>query len=147
MFDAATEPTPDDHATVLSTLARADRRLLTETAELVLPDLGAVEVLKSRTGLVMLPLRDTVKGTDFHLGEVLVAEAHIRCGGFDGYGMVLGRDLERAMAMAVLDAAWQRGIRRETVASLASAERARLEAEDNERLRRIEATRVEMETF
>lgn len=147
MFDAASPPSDDAHAGVLSTLARADRNRLTEAAEAILPDIGGIEVVKSRTGLVMLPLRDTVKGTDFHLGEVLVAEAHIRCGGVDGYGMVLGRDLERAMAMAVLDAAWQRGIRRDRVAALVATERARLDGEDHERLRRIEATRVDMETF
>lgn len=94
-----------DHGAFLSALARADDAALKAAAERLLPDLGTIEVLTSRTGLVVLPLRDTVKGTDFFLGEVLVAEAHIRAGAVEGYGLRRGRDLEAAMAMAVLDAA------------------------------------------
>lgn len=129
----------------LSILARSNPDRLKAMAEAVLPQLGAVEVLKSRTGLVMLPFRDTVKGTDFFLGEVLVAEAHIRAAGVEGYGMVTGRDLERAMAMAVLDAARALGLT--DVAAFAASEAALQAEEDAATLRRVEATRVEMETF
>lgn len=142
MFDKGLSDDPD---TLLSVLARADAGRIKAMAEQVLPAIGAVQVLTSRTGLVMLPLRDTVQGTDFFLGEVLVAEAHIRAAGVDGYGMVTGRDLERAMAMAVLDAARAQG--RAEVLEFAAGE-ARLQAqEDHARLTRIEATRVQMETF
>ena len=137
----------DDHAALLGTLARAEPSALKALAEEVLPELGAVEVVRSRTGLVMLPMRDTVRGTDFHLGEVLVAEAHVRAGGAEGYGMVIGRDLERAMAVALLDAAVAAGIRAGEVRRFAGAEADRLVAEEEAVLRRVEATRVEMETF
>lgn len=129
----------------LSTLARAAPERLKPFAETILPRLGDIEVLASRTGLVMLPFRDTVQGTDFFLGEVLVAEAHIRASGAEGYGMVAGRDLERAMAMAVLDAGRVIGL--SEVLAFAAREAAVHQAEDDALLRRIEATRVEMETF
>lgn len=142
MFDRSLTEDPD---TLLTVLARADAGRIKAKAEQVLPALGPVAVLVSRTGLVMLPIRDTVQGTDFFLGEVLVAEAHIRAGGADGYGMVTGRDLERAMAMAVLDAARAQG--HAGVLDFV-ADEARVQAqEDHLRLTRIEATRVEMETF
>jgi alpha-D-ribose 1-methylphosphonate 5-triphosphate synthase subunit PhnG len=98
---------------------------------------------------VMLPMRDTVAGTDFHLGEVLVAEAHIRINHteINGYGMVTGRDLERAMAMAVIDAAAMAGTDKERLARFVSAEAMRIKAVDEQRLRAVEATRVEMQTF
>jgi alpha-D-ribose 1-methylphosphonate 5-triphosphate synthase subunit PhnG len=134
-----------DPGALLSTLARAEPAAMKALAEAILPRLGAVEVLASRTGLVMLPMRDTVQGTDFFLGEVLVAEAHIRAGAVEGYGMVTGRDLERAMAMAVLDAGRAQGVAE--VAAFAAREAARHMAEDAALLRRVEATRVEMETF
>lgn len=87
MFDQGDDPAQSfDHARLLDTLARADADRLVAFAEAVLPGLGPVEVVQSRTGLVMLPLRDTVQGTDFHLGEVLVAEAHIRAAGTEGDG-------------------------------------------------------------
>ena len=111
----------------------------------MLPQLGTVEVVQSRTGLVMLPFRDTVQATDFFLGEVLVAEAHIRANGVEGYGMVTGRDLERAMAMAVLDAG--RALCLAEVTAFAAREAAVQAEEDADLLRRVEATRVDMETF
>lgn len=136
-----------DHARFLETLARAEPARLKPFAETLLPHLGDVEVVQSRTGLVMLPMRDTVQGTDFHLGEVLVAEAHLRAAGAEGYGMVVGRDLERAMAMALIDAALAAGIAREAITAFVAAEaRATAEA-DIARMRAVEATRVEMETF
>lgn len=145
MFDRGAGAAPEDHAAFLSALARAEDAGLKAAAEAVLPELGPVEVIASRTGLVMLPMRDTVQGTDFFLGEVLVAEAHIRARGAEGYGMVTGRDLERAMAMAVLDAAHALGL--PAAAGFARAEAERQAAADRETLRRIEATRVDMETF
>lgn len=135
----------ENHGALLTILARADAARIKALAEVVLPALGTIEVVTSRTGLVMLPLRDTVQGTDFFLGEVLVAEAHIRAGGVEGYGMVTGRDLERAMAMAVLDAARAQG--NTAVLDFVAQEASVQQAEDEARLRQIEATRVEMETF
>jgi alpha-D-ribose 1-methylphosphonate 5-triphosphate synthase subunit PhnG len=147
MFDKTDDGAPMfDHARLLAVLARADVARLTTLAEVLLPRLGRVEVVQSRTGLVMLPMRDTVQGTDFHLGEVLVAEAHLRAAGAEGYGMVVGRDLERAMAMAVVDAAASLGQTPEILAFLHHEARA-VEAADSARLRDVEATRVDMETF
>ncbi|PLL12508.1 phosphonate C-P lyase system protein PhnG [Tabrizicola sp. TH137] len=134
-----------DPGAFLSALARSCPKRLKAMAEAMLPRLGAVEVVQSRTGLVMLPFRDTVRGKDFFLGEVLVAEAHIRASGIEGYGMVTGRDLERAMAMAVLDAGRALGL--SEVVAFAAREAAVQAEEDTALLRRVEATRVEMETF
>lgn len=140
---------PSSHAQWLETLARADDDALKSMAEGLLPLLGEIEVVQSRTGLVMLPLRDTVSGTDFHLGEVLVAEAHIRLQGttVEGYGMVIGRDLQRAMAMAVIDAAAMEGTKKSRIARFVEAQADRIQAADDGRLCAVEATRVEMETF
>lgn len=147
MFDQGDDPAqPFDHARLLDVLARADSDRLAALAEGVLASLGPVEVVQSRTGLVMLPMRDTVQGTDFHLGEVLMAEAHIRAAGTEGYGMIVGRDLTRAMAMAVVDAAASLGQTPEIRAFL-HREAAEQAATDTARLREVEATRVDMETF
>jgi len=145
-FDQGDDGPEPDHAHLLTVLAGADPARLAALAEALLPQLGPVEVVQSRAGLVMLPLRDTVRGTDFHLGEVLVAEAHLRAAGVEGYGMVLGRDLQRAMAMAVVDAAACLAPMPEIKAFLHHEAR-RIDAADTARLRDVEATRVDMETF
>jgi alpha-D-ribose 1-methylphosphonate 5-triphosphate synthase subunit PhnG len=137
------------HRQALEILAASDADAIKAFAENVLTDLGDVTVLSNRTGLAMLPYQDTVKGTAFHLGEVLVAEAHIRlpANGAEGYGAVTGRDLEQAMAMAVIDAAIFTGHRSGPVLEFLKAEDLRQRDADDQRLRKVEATRVQMETF
>ncbi|WP_299046891.1 phosphonate C-P lyase system protein PhnG [uncultured Tateyamaria sp.] len=131
----------------LGTLARADKARLKAFAKTLISDLGAFEVLQSRTGLVMLPMRDTAGGVAFHLGEVLVSEAHVRKGRVDGYGMRRGHDLEAAMAMALVDLALASDVRAAECAAFCAAEAKALAQADEDVLRRVEATRVNMETF
>ena len=138
---------PAHHARTLSVLTRARPGPLKALAETLLDDLGPVEVLTNRTGLVMLPMTDPVQGTDFHLGEVLVAEAHIRTGAAEGYGMVTGRDLEQALAIAVVDAALMQGLHAGVIATFVEAEAAQQAGQDRKSLCDIAATRVDMETF
>lgn len=137
------------HAAALGTLAAMAPAALKAEAEAILPRLGPVQVLASRTGLVMLPMRDTVQNTDFLLGDVLVAEAHLRLTLHDveGYGMVTGRDLEQAMAMALIDAALAAGVETARLTAFLTEAAATIAQAETEVLRRIEATRVEMETF
>ena len=131
----------------LSTLARADAVRLKAFSETLIADMGDIEVLHSRSGLVMLPMRDTAGGVAFHLGEVLVSEAHIRMGDAQGYGMRRGHDLEASMAMALVDLAMAAGVRVSDCEAFCDAEAQRLAAQDAAVLRRVEATRVNMETF
>ena len=131
----------------LCTLARANADRLKALAETLIADLGEIEVIYSRTGLVMLPMRDTAQGTVFHLGEVLVSEAHIRLGEAEGYGMCQGHDLEASMAMALVDLAMAMGVQSEACKSFIDKEARAQMAADTETLRRVEATRVDMETF
>ena len=139
-----------DQVSLLETLTHAHADAVKALADDLLPALqerGALEVIESRTGLVMLPYRDTVQGTLFHLGEVLVAEARVRLGALEGYGAVVGRDLEHAMAVAVVDAAWQSGVQLERIADFVARAGAEAQAEHEALYRKVEATRVQMETF
>lgn len=131
----------------LSTLSRSDPARLKAFAETLIDPLGAIEVLHSRTGLVMLPMRDTAQGTVFHLGEVLVSEAHIKGARAEGYGMCCGHDLEASMAMALVDLALQQDILTEECTAFIAHEAQALADQDHDTLCRTEATRVDMETF
>ncbi len=138
-----------DHRRTLEILASGRPEAIKACAEQVLDHLGDVSVLVNRTGLAMLPYQDTVKGTVFHLGEVLVAEAHIevKSRGVEGYGAVVGRDLEHAMAMAVIDASIAAGHEIARISALLDVEQKHQEEIDRDRLRKVESTRVQMETF
>lgn len=141
--------TDDVDGARLSILVRADPGRLKALAEALIDELGEIEVLENRTALVMVPCRDTAEGSVFHLGEVLVAEARVRIGPGDheGYAVCVGRDLERALAVALLDAALFAGIATEQILAFVEVQGASLEAEDRRVLREVEATRVAMETF
>lgn len=131
----------------LSVLARADASKLKNFAETLIPDLGEIEVLQSQSGLVMLPMRDTAKGVAFHLGEVLMSEAHVRKGDVQGYGMRRGHDLEASMAMALVDLAMATDVRTSDCKAFCEAQAKEHQRADEGVLRRVEATRVNMETF
>ena len=132
----------------LTILTHAPAEGVKTLAEAVLPSLGDIQVLQNRTGLVMMPYTDSAQGTMFHLGEVLVAEARIALpDGTEGYGMVIGRDLVFAMGVAVLDAALTAGIMTDEIDAFLTEQKALLDDADTDLLRKVEATRVEMETF
>ena len=135
------------HEALLSTLARADAGRLKALAEILLVEMPDIEVRENRTGLVMLPMRDTAQGTHFHLGEVLMSEARIAVGGHEGYGMRRGRDLEAAMAMAIVDLAIALGHALDGCMAFLNAEAEAQAQADHDTLTRVEATRVDMETF
>lgn len=132
----------------LSILTQSPPEQVKSLAEDLLPELGDVHVLQSRTGLVMLPYVESAQGAVFHLGEVLVAEAHIQLpDGTQGYGMITGRDVTFAMAVAVLDAALTAGVMTEAINTFLHVQQQAQAAADDALLRQVEATRVEMETF
>ncbi len=135
------------HDEILGLLARADAGRIKVFADRLIAMLPEIEVVENRTGLVMLPMRDTAQGTHFHLGEVLMSEAHIAAGGQIGYGMRRGRDLEAAMAMAVVDLAVALGCEPDACADFLDCEASVQMQADHDALCRVEATRVDMETF
>jgi alpha-D-ribose 1-methylphosphonate 5-triphosphate synthase subunit PhnG len=132
----------------LTLLTHAPAEAVKALAEAVLPALGAPRVLINRTGLVMLPCTDSAEGTVFHLGEVLVSEAHVEIdGGTPGYALCTGRDRVQALAIALLDAALTAGIESAQIAAFLDAQAHAQAAADDALLRQVEATRVEMQTF
>jgi alpha-D-ribose 1-methylphosphonate 5-triphosphate synthase subunit PhnG len=136
----------------LSTLAQSPADLVKQTAENLLETLeqhDSVEVLKNRTGIVMLPYTDTAHGAQFHVGEVLIAEAHVRLSrsGVEGYGAVTGRDTAHALAVAIIDAARRADIDTAWIDAFVTAQQRTLDAADIQLRQTVERTRVDMETF
>lgn len=139
---------PDDDGAVLGILTRTDPPRIKAFAEDLIEHLADIEVLSNRTALVMLPYHDTAGGAVFHLGEVLVAEAHVRIsGGTEGYAVCVGRDLEQVLAVALIDAARAADIARPAIDAFIREQQADQAAQDDALLRDVEATRVAMETF
>jgi alpha-D-ribose 1-methylphosphonate 5-triphosphate synthase subunit PhnG len=129
------------------TLAPADE--VKGFTESLLDNLGQINVLQNRTGLVMLPYRDTAQSSAFYLGEVLVTEAHVRLENHntEGYGVCTGRDVEQALAVALLDAALQGNIETSRIELFISEQQQKQQTADDLLLKQVESTRVVMETF
>lgn len=132
----------------LTLLTHAPADSVRAFAETLIPQLGDIQVIKNRTGLIMLPYTDSAGGATFHLGEVLVSEAQVQIGGgAQGYGLVTGRDLALAVGIALIDAAVQAGIEADSITAFLIDQQTAQRAADDHLLQQVEATRVEMETF
>ncbi len=133
----------------LTALSATESQELKSFTEGLLAELGDINVLTNRTGLVMLPYRDTAQGELFHLGEVLISEAHVKLEQFnaEGYAACLGRDLEQALAIAILDASLSAQIQLEQIEPFIAKQILKQSEADEKLLKQVEATRVEMETF
>lgn len=132
----------------LTILTHASDDSVKNFVEDVIPELGGIEVLINRTGLVMLPYTDTSTGTRFHLGEALVSEAYVRIGNdTEGYAVCVGRNLQHALAVALLDAALSANIMFEKIKSFIAEQETAQHIADEQLLKQVEATRIEMETF
>jgi len=140
-------PEAIDQSHYLSILSRAPAEAVKCFADQLIPDLGVIEVLHNRTGLIMASMTDSAQGTPFYLGEVLVAEAHVRLDATEGYAACLGRDLQQALAIAVLDAAIVSGRARAKIDQFIQLQATTLEAADQVLLEQVAQTRVELETF
>jgi alpha-D-ribose 1-methylphosphonate 5-triphosphate synthase subunit PhnG len=134
------------YLSILTLTPASDVKQFTEA---MLDTLGQISVFQNRTGLVMLPYRDTAQGSAFYLGEVLVAEAHIKLENYniEGYAVCTGRDLEQALAVALLDAALQADIEKTRIETFIDEQQQRQQANDEMLLKQVESTRVVMETF
>ncbi len=140
-------PSMNNRCDVLSALACALATDVKQFAETLISELEPIQVLENRTGLVMLPMKEPVKGTTFYLGEVLITEARVQAHGVEGYAACLGRDHEQALALALIDAANAAGVAQNEIEQFYRAQVNRLENADQELLKQVAATRVEMETF
>ncbi len=138
---------PLEQSHYLSVLCRAEPAAVKALAEALIPELEPISVLQNRTGLAMLPMEETVQGETFYLGEVLVAEAYVQAGGVEGYAACLGRDLEQALAVALIDAAYSANIARPDIAAFVSAQATVQGEADTALMQEVERTRVDLETF
>ena len=138
-----------EQSKLLSTLSAAPAQAVTTFADNLMGKLPEVSVLENRTGLVMVPYTDTRKGNTFHMGEALVAEARVKMDGSDkeGYGACMGRDTKHALAIAILDAANQSELEQDAIDQFVKQQSAVQQAEEEELLKKVESTRVEMETY
>lgn len=115
--------------------------------ENLIPRLGKIKILSARTGLALLPILESSKGAQFYFGEILTAEARVLLNGYEGYAACPGRDLEQALALAVIDAALTAENTQSEIQAFVHLQKNRLDEADQLLFCQVEATRVEMDAF
>ncbi|PDW04955.1 phosphonate C-P lyase system protein PhnG [Candidatus Viridilinea mediisalina] len=112
------------------------------------PAEALVFITEPRTALVQLRMAEGVAESQFNAGEILVSEALLELAGHFGFGMVIGRDLQHATALAILDAALRMpGDPHADLRPHIDALSAALAAAQERRFAAAAATRVVFDTF
>lgn len=111
--------------------------------------LGEVGIITPPTvGMVMIRALDSAQGEIFNFGEALVTEARVRVGDHEGWGLVMGASPDRALGVAIVDAALEAGhASRAAVEMRLAALHAELDAEESAARSKLAATRVQFDNF
>jgi alpha-D-ribose 1-methylphosphonate 5-triphosphate synthase subunit PhnG len=111
--------------------------------------LGEVQIITPPTvGTVMVRAADSAGGEVFNLGEVVVSQARVSLAGHDGWAMVVGHEPERALALAIVDAALEAGHRASLALGRAIAESvAAADKLAQRELDEVASTRVKFDVF
>lgn len=117
----------------------------------------ALEILKRyevkmidepNNGLVMVKARETAKRSLFYFGEVLVTECKVLINGHLGIGVIKGHDPDKAYNLAVIDAAYNAGLKEtERWTEILLAEEVAVNSKQREIDNKILRTKVNFETM
>ncbi|MEL7529014.1 MAG: phosphonate C-P lyase system protein PhnG [Pseudomonadota bacterium] len=133
---------------IIATLAAATPEAVAEKYQTIdAPDYELVR--QPETGLVMVRGRMGGTGSPFNLGEVTVTRCDVRLAtGETGSAYSLGRNKEKALQSAVIDAMWQRGEAKDQIEASIIAPLAAMQAGMRETVREeTEATKVNFFTM
>ena len=86
-------------------LAFADPAKLGALAEKAASGKDILLLKKPEKTMILLQIREPVRGSRFYLGEALAAHCVVEIGGVRGASVQLGDDMGKALSAAVLDAA------------------------------------------
>lgn len=112
-------------------MAKADPAVLAELASPIKNQHAVVVVKPPNKTLTMITMREPVKSSLFYIGEVIVTEAVVELDGTKGLAVTMGDDFDKALNMAIIDAACNKGVFSDE-SVLVNLERAQAELEGKE---------------
>ena len=99
-----------DKRRLTKVLARADKSEVAALSADIQKIYHPVIVKGPGKTLTMIKLREPVKKGVFYIGEVIVCEATVEINGVQGVSVLMGDDEEKALDMAIIDAAVNCGV-------------------------------------
>ncbi len=112
-------------------LSKADTGDVSAMAEKIKKRFSIVIIKEPNKTLAMIKMREPVKESLFYIGEVLVCEAIVELDGIKGIAVTMGDDLKKTLDMAIIDAAYNKGVF-EDEAKLLNIEMKQIELEQKE---------------
>ena len=91
-------------------LAKTDRAVIAALSARVIAAHPIVVIKEPAKTLAMIKMRDPVKQGMFYIGEVIVCEAVVELDGVKGMAVNMGDDTDKALNMAIIDAAINKGV-------------------------------------
>ena len=91
-------------------LSKADRQDVIHLGEDLQQQYSLTIVKKPEKSLVMIKIREPVKNSLFYLGETIITEAVVQLEDTVGTAVTMGDDFEKALHMAIIDAAENKGV-------------------------------------
>jgi alpha-D-ribose 1-methylphosphonate 5-triphosphate synthase subunit PhnG len=129
-------------------LCTADPGELAALAEQILNRGEDVTVVTGpRPATMLVQLTESVREQPFYPGEVVISEATVTLNGCRGDGVILGLDLERALAAALCDAAAEAGVLADEVHALVARTETARSAAREAAAAVAEETRVNVEVI
>lgn len=96
---------PLDYQKISYIVAEGELEVLVTLAEELLQAAEIKVIQEPAASLVMMRALESVQGYPFNLGEVLITECVVEVNGVPGRGFALGDEPERALCLALFDAA------------------------------------------
>lgn len=112
-------------------MTKAAGEIIARLAENIKGQHHIVIIKQPNKTLAMIKLREPVKSSLFYIGEVMVTEAVIELDGVKGMAVTMGDDFEKALNMAIIDGACNKGVFKEEHVLL-ELEKAQLDREQKE---------------
>ncbi|EIM08234.1 hypothetical protein A1A1_01975 [Planococcus antarcticus DSM 14505] len=88
-------------------LIQGDGRLVKNLAAGIAEKYECREITAPEQGMVMVKMRESAKNSLFYIGEVLITVVKVEVAGKIGTGLLVGMDEQRAMHLAIIDAAYK----------------------------------------
>lgn len=86
-------------------MAHAPGPVLIQLAGIIEQSYQTKVIKEPQKTLAMITIRESVKNSNFYLGELLSCEAMVEINGKKGVAVTMGDDYPKVLAMAVIDAA------------------------------------------
>ncbi|WP_010248836.1 phosphonate C-P lyase system protein PhnG [Acetivibrio cellulolyticus] len=91
-------------------MANAKSKIIAKMADKIKENYNITIIKEPTKTLTMIKMREPVKQSLFYIGEVIVTECIIELYGTKGFAVCMGDDFDKTLNMAIIDAAYNKGV-------------------------------------